>query len=129
MTFESYDPTLKGLLLSRLQQHMTEEALGWRRKDRVSDAPGWEVLFDAHGIHDPRPLAAIRQHQVRGEVCIHTQHPQGCVAGVDSRQRRGCDQRDRHGEVGHEIAQGPQEPRRSAEMGQVGRQAEGIDEE
>ena len=98
-------------------------------KYRVSNGPGREVALDAHRINDPGPLAAIRQDEVRGEVRVDAQHPQVRVTGVDRCQGRGRDQGDGHCEVGHEVADGPEQPRRAAEVGEVGRQTKSVHEE
>mmetsp|Transcript_14312 Transcript_14312/g.33969 ORF Transcript_14312/g.33969 Transcript_14312/m.33969 type:complete len:299 (-) Transcript_14312:442-1338(-) len=115
-----------GQVLVQVAQH--RETNGW--EDRVGDAPGREVLLDAHWVHNPAPLAlAISQSQGRGQVCLHRQHVQVGLVGVDGGQCRGRNQGHRHGEVGQKVSEGSQRPRGASAVGQLGGQAESVDEE
>mmetsp|Transcript_9482 Transcript_9482/g.20299 ORF Transcript_9482/g.20299 Transcript_9482/m.20299 type:complete len:317 (-) Transcript_9482:200-1150(-) len=100
-----------------------------RGQNRISNAPRWEGAVDARRIHNPWPLAAIGQNQTWGEFCVHLQHPQVGLTGVQGGPSRSGHQGDRYREVGREVPDKSQGPRLSSECGQPCGKSESVEEQ
>mmetsp|Transcript_49253 Transcript_49253/g.88571 ORF Transcript_49253/g.88571 Transcript_49253/m.88571 type:complete len:315 (-) Transcript_49253:399-1343(-) len=114
-----------GEVLIQVAQH--RETNG--RQDRIGNAPGRELPLDARWVHNPAPLASPLQLKGRGKVCLHLQRSQARVAGIDGTQGRSRHEGDGHGEVCHQVSDGPQHPWGAPEVRQLRGSTEGVDEE
>ena len=120
------------MLVAKSKSKSKSKALGPKRSQaRARDAPRREVLLDAHGVHNPRPLLAGGQGQGWCQLRLNIEHAKVRLRGVDGSDGGGDHQSDGHGEVGHEVASVPKHMPRSGLERRKGfsnvRAAEGAD--